>query len=155
MALTGYARVDAPADATFQFNPFVVGAKFRFVGHCFVGQVIGQNEDGTPIFLKNDDGDVVKLPALTTSIGDDVRLTEFYRPVMTSDNIALEKDTQFSKDFIDTLIANRGKATEEVLRAVVDKFKDKDITVKSAKPFKGVARDGNPYTGTFRIYDYA
>lgn len=155
MALTGYARTDAPADAKFQFNPFVPGAKFRISGYCFLGQVIGENEDGTPKFLKNDNDDIVRLPALSTTIGDDVRLTEFYRPVMTADNIALEKDTQFAKDLIDTLIANRGKATEEVLQAVVDKFKDKELIVKSVKPYKGVAKDGSSYTGSFRIYDYA
>lgn len=145
MAFTGYVKTDAPTGSVFQFNPFVAGTKFRLVNHCFVSP--SDSENG----VDND----TKLPAFDTSLNEPIRLTELYRPQMTADGKALEKNSAFAKDLVDILIANRGKSTEEVLRAVVEKFKDKDLIVKSATPFRGKTRDGEEYTGTFRIYDYA
>lgn len=144
MAFTGYVKTGAPADGIFQFNPFVAGTKFRLVNHCFVSPSNDNVADKD-----------VKMPAFDTTLSEPIRLTELYRPQMTADGKALEKNSAFAKDLVDTLIANRGKSTEEVLRAVVEKFKDKDLIVKSATPFRGKDRDGNEYTGTFRIYDYA
>lgn len=145
MAFTGYVKTTAPEEGVFQFNPFVVGTKFRLVNHCFV----------SPTDSVNGVDETKKLPSFDTSLNEVIRLTELYRPQMTADGKALERDSAFAKDLVDLLIANRGKSTEEVLSAVVEKFKDRDLTVKSATPFRGKDKDGNEYTGTFRIYDYA
>lgn len=144
MAFTGYVKTNADTTGVFQFNPFVAGTKFRLVNYCFVSPSNDNVADES-----------VKLPAFDTTLNEPIRLTELYRPQMTADGKALEKNSAFAKDLVDTLIANRGKSTEEVLKAVVEKFKDKDLIVKSATPFRGKDRDGNEYTGTFRIYDYA
>lgn len=153
MAFSGYVRGNG-SGSVFNFNPFVEGAKFRIKDFCYLNIIEGRNEDGTPILRTDKDGNKISVPGLGTTL-DDVRLTEFYRPTVTADSTSLEKNTQFAKDLVNVLIANRGKSTDEVLQAVVDKFKDRDIVVKSAKPFQGVQQDGSPYTGTFRVYDYA
>ena len=158
MAFTGYVRDNAPQTGAtaFQFNPFSTGVKFRIKDFCFLKMIDGFEADGTtPIFRKNNDGAIITVPGFGTTLGDDIRLTELYRGIVDANGNALDKSTKFTKDLIDILISNRGKSTEEVLTAVVNKFKDVDLIVKSAKPFAGRTQAGDTYTGTFRIYDYA
>lgn len=153
---TGYVpSTDANnGQSAFQFNAFVPGTVFRLTGTEFLNRIVGYDENNQPIYQLDKDGKKVAVPGFKTSLGDPIRLTELYRPIADENNQAHVKDNAFTRELQNLLIAGRGKSTEEVLRSVVEHFKDTDIKVLSATPIRCKDQQGKPYTTTFRIYGY-
>lgn len=131
-----------------RLNPYVEGTKFRVTGFTYVqstedGEVRKDPKTNKPILV----------PALNTTVGEPIRISELIRSVSTTSGDVIERTGTANKAILETIIANHGKSNGELLQAVVNMLGNREI-VCHTKPYTSKNRNGETFTGTFRNFDF-
>lgn len=91
-------------------------------------------------------------PVLTTSIGD-MFLSMALKMRVDAEGKILEPNGTFNKFIKDTISNNAGKSNGEILTAIVEGCKDKEIVV-SRQPYVAVTKDGRKFASSLVILDF-
>lgn len=148
--LTGFVKADdnkiENANKSFTISmgnsPFQHGVVFRVDGFTYKQ---AQNDGKV-------DPNASVNPVLTTTVGD-MFLSMTLKARVNADGQVLEPNGSFNKFIKDTIQKNVGKSNGEILNAIVEGCKDKDIIV-SRQPYAALSKDGRKFAASLVILDF-
>lgn len=91
-------------------------------------------------------------PVLTTSVGD-MFLSMALKAKVNAEGNILEPNGTFNKFIKDTISKNAGKSNGEILTALVEGCKDKEVVV-SRQPYAAMTKDGRKFAASLVILDF-
>lgn len=91
-------------------------------------------------------------PVLVTSVGD-MFLSMALKMRVDAEGKILEPNGSFNKFIKDTISTNAGKSNGEILTAIVEGCKDKEVVV-SRQPYVAMAKDGRKFASSLVILDF-
>lgn len=98
------------------------------------------------------DADAMVNPVLTTTVGD-MFLSMTLKAKVDADGKILEPNGTFNQFIKDTISKNNGKSNGEILNAIVDGCKDKEIVV-SRQPYSTISKDGRKYVAYMVVLNF-
>ena len=148
--LTGFVKADdkkiEAANKSFTISmgqsPFQQGAVFEVNGFTYK-----QAENDGKV-----DANAFANPVLTTTIGD-MFLSMALKARVNAEGSVLEPNGTFNRFIKDTISANAGKSNGEILKAIVDGCKDKEVKV-SRQPYAAITKDGRRFASSLVILDF-
>lgn len=99
------------------------------------------------------DAEAFSNPVLTTNIGVDVFLSMVTRAKVDSDGKILEPNGTFNNFVKETIAKNSSKEDGEIMKAIVEGSKGKDIIV-TRKPYVGLSSDNRRFPTALVILDF-
>ena len=91
-------------------------------------------------------------PVLTTSVGD-MFLSMALKARVNAEGSVLEPNGTFNRFVKDTISKMAGKSNGEILTAIVDGCKDKEV-VDSRQPYAAITKDGRKFASSLVILDF-
>ena len=91
-------------------------------------------------------------PVLTTSVGD-MFLSMALKARVNAEGAILEPNGTFNRFVKDTISKMAGKSNGEILIAIVDGCKDKEVVV-SRQPYVAITKDGRKFASSLVILDF-
>mgnify|MGYP006878126300 CR=1 FL=1 len=91
-------------------------------------------------------------PVLTTSVGD-MFLSMAIKARVDAEGHILEPNGTFNRFIGDTISANTGKSNGEILKAIVNGCKDKEVVV-SRQPYAAITKDGRRFASSLVILNF-
>lgn len=148
--LTGFVKADdkkiEAANKSFTISmgnsPFKQNAIFKVTGFTYK-----QVENDGKV-----DANAFANPVLTTTIGD-MFLSMALKARVNAEGSVLEPNGTFNSFIKDTISANTGKSNGEILKAIVDGCKDKEVKV-SRQPYAAITKDGRKFAASLVILDF-
>ena len=148
--LTGFVKADdkkiEAANKSFTISmgqsPFQQGAVFEVNGFTYK-----QAENDGKV-----DANAFANPVLTTTIGD-MFLSMALKARVNAEGSVLEPNGTFNRFIKDTISTNAGKSNGEILKAIVDGCKDKEVKV-SRQPYAAITKDGRRFASSLVILDF-
>lgn len=148
--LTGFVKADdkkiETANKSFTISmgnsPFQQNAIFKVTGFTYK-----QAENDGKV-----DANAFANPVLTTTIGD-MFLSMALKARVNAEGSVLEPNGTFNRFIKDTISANTGKSNGEILKAIVDGCKDKEVKV-SRQPYAAITKDGRRFAASLVILDF-
>ena len=148
--LTGFIKADdkkiEAANKSFTISmghsPFQQGAIFEVNGFTYK-QAENDGKVDTNAFAN---------PVLTTTIGD-MFLSMALKARVNAEGAILEPNGTFNRFIKDTISANAGKSNGEILTAIVDGCKDKEVVV-SRQPYVAITKGGRKFASSLVILDF-
>lgn len=148
--LTGFVKADenkiAAANSSFTISmgnsPFQHGVTFTVTGFTYKQ---AQNDGKV-------DANASANPVLTTNVGD-LFLSVILRARVTSEGNVLEPQGTFNQFVKRTISKMTGKSNGEILAAIVDGCKDKEVVVKR-QPYAAATRDGRTYASSLIVLNF-
>lgn len=148
--LTGFINVtdeqkktaDESLSISLGTSPFQNGALFKVTGF---GYKQAENDGKVAVNARVN-------PVLTTSIGD-LFLSMAIKPKIDAEGKVREPNGSFNKHVKDTIQANLGKSNGEILQAIVDGCKDKEIFVTKTN-IDALSKDGRHYASSLITLDF-
>lgn len=123
-------------------SPFQQGVIFKVTGFTYKQ---AQN-DG-----KVDDNASVN-PVLTTSVGD-MFLSMTLKARIDAEGKILEPNGTFNQFIKDIISKMAGKSNGEILTAIIDGCKDKEVVV-SRQPYAAMTKDGRKFAASLVVLDF-
>lgn len=148
--LTGFVKADdkkiEAANKSFSISmgnsPFQDKKEFKVTGFTYK-----QVENDGKV-----DPDAFTNPVLETTIGD-MFLSMTLKARVDAEGKIIEPDGTFNQFIKDTISKNTGKSNGEILTAIVDGCKDKEIVV-SRKPYAAATKDGRKFAASLVILNF-
>ena len=91
-------------------------------------------------------------PVLTTTVGD-MFLSMTLKARVDAEGRILEPNGSFNKFVKDTISRMAGKSNGEILKAIVDGCKDKEVVV-SRQPYAAMTKDGRKYAASLVVLNF-
>ena len=98
------------------------------------------------------DADAMVNPVLTTTVGD-MFLSMILKAKVDADGKILEPNGTFNQFIKDTISKNNGKSNGEILNAIVDGCKDKEVVV-SRQPYSAISKDRQKYVAYMVVLNF-
>lgn len=148
--LTGFVKADdnkiEVANKSFSISmgnsPFRNEATFKVTGFTYKQ---AQNDGKV-------DANASVNPVLTTTIGD-MFLSMALKARVDAEGKVLEPNGTFNQFIKDTISGMLGKSNGEILTAIVDGCKDKEIFV-TRQPYAAITKDGRTFATSLVILDF-
>ena len=148
--LTGFVKADdnkiEVANKSFSISmgnsPFQNKVTFKVTGFTYK-----QAENDGKV-----DADAMVNPVLTTTVGD-MFLSMTLKAKVDSEGKILEPNGTFNQFIKDTISKNNGKSNGEILNAIVDGCKDKEVVV-SRQPYSAISKDGRKYVAYMVVLNF-
>lgn len=148
--LTGFVNVDATKTETankslsisMSNSPFQNGVIFKVTGFTYK-----QAENDGKV-----DANAMVNPVLVTTVGD-MFLSMTLKSRVDADGNVLEPNGTFNQFVRTTISKMAGKTNGEILNAIVDGCKDKEIVV-TRKPYSALSKDGRRFGSALVILDF-
>ena len=148
--LTGFVKADdnkiEVANKSFSISmgnsPFQQGVIFKVTGFTYKQ---AQNDGRV-------DANASVNPVLTTSVGD-MFLSMALKARVDAEGNVLEPNGTFNQFIKDTISKMLGKSNGEILTAIVDGCKDKEVFV-TRQPYAAMTKDGRKFAASLVILDF-
>ena len=148
--LTGFVKADdkkiETANKSFSISmgqsPFQDRVAFKVTGFTYK-----QAEDDGKV-----DANASVNPVLTTSVGD-MFLSMALKARVNAEGAILEPSGTFNRFIKDTISKMAGKSNGEILAAIVDGSKDKEVVV-SRQPYVAITKDGRKFASSLVILNF-
>ena len=148
--LTGFVKADdkkiETANKSFTISmgnsPFQDRVTFKVTGFTYK-----QAENDGKV-----DANASANPVLTTSVGD-MFLSTALKARVNAEGSVLEPNGTFNRFVKDTISKMAGKSNGEILTAIVDGCKDKEVVV-SRQPYAAITKDGRKFAASLVILDF-
>lgn len=148
--LTGFVKADdnkiEAANKSFTISmgrsPFQDRVTFKVTGFTYK-----QAENDGKV-----DAKALVNPVLVTSVGD-MFLSMALKMRVDAGGKILEPNGSFNKFIKDTISTNAGKSNGEILTAIVEGCKDKEVVV-SRQPYVAMTKDGRKFASSLVILDF-
>ena len=148
--LTGFVKADDNkidvANKSFSISmgnsPFQQGVIFKVTGFTYKQ---AQNDGKV-------DANASVNPVLTTSVGD-MFLSMTLKARVNAEGKILEPNGTFNQFIKDTISKMAGKSNGEILTAIVDGCKDKEVVV-SRQPYAAMTKDGRKFAASLVVLDF-
>lgn len=98
------------------------------------------------------DANAFTNPVLTTTVGD-MFLSMTLKARVDAEGRILEPNGSFNKFVKDTISRMAGKSNGEILKAIVDGCKDKEVVV-SRQPYAAMTKDGRKYAASLVVLNF-
>lgn len=148
--LTGFVKADdkkiEAANNSFSISmgnsPFQQGVTFKVTGFTYKQ---AQNDGKV-------DANAFTNPVLETTIGD-MFLSMTLKARVNAEGKILEPNGTFNQFIKDTISKMGGKSNGEILTAIVDGCKDKEVVV-SRQPYAAMTKDGRKFAASLVVLDF-
>lgn len=148
--LTGFVKADdnkiEVANKGFSISmgnsPFQRGVIFKVTGFTYKQ---AQNDGKV-------DANASVNPVLTTTVGD-MFLSMTLKARVNAEGKILEPNGTFNQFIKDTISKMAGKSNGEILTAIVDGCKDKEVVV-SRQPYAAMTKDGRKFAASLVVLDF-
>ena len=148
--LTGFVKVDdnkievanKSLSISMSNSPFQNKVTFKVTGFTYK-----QAENDGKV-----DADAMVNPVLTTTVGD-MFLSMTLKAKVDADGKILEPNGTFNQFIKDTISKNNGKSNGEILNAIVDGCKDKEVVV-SRQPYSTISKDERKYVAYMVVLNF-
>ena len=148
--LTGFVKADdnkiEVANKSFSISmgnsPFQQGVIFKVTGFTYKQ---AQNDGKV-------DANASVNPVLVTTVGD-MFLSMALKARVDAEGKVLEPNGTFNQFVKDTISKMAGKSNGEILTAIVDGCKDKEVVV-SRQPYAAMTKDGRKFAASLVVLDF-